>query len=164
MTGQVTYLNKEDIMSTNILKDNLNKFKDKIKEKWADLTDDDVASLTGDVEQLADTLQQRLGYAKEQATATAREFIKDFEDTFKNDDDKNCGSSTMKENADQAVDEIGDIGKNVGKKTVAVAKNIKEDVGKYGKSVAEFIQHKPYQSIAIVVIAGLILGLLLRKN
>ena len=162
MTGQVTYLNEENIMSTNILKDNLNKFKDKVKEEWADLTDNDRASLNGDVEQLADILQKRLGYAKEQAATEAHEFIKGFEDTFKSDDKD--GDSSMMKNVGQAADELSDIGKNVCKKTVEMAKDIKEDVGKYGKSVAEFIKHKPYQSIAIAATAGLVLGLLFRKN
>lgn len=145
-------------MSGNVLKDNLKEFKSKIKEKWSDLTDKDRASLNGDVDQLADILQQRLGYAKEQAAVAAHEFVESFKDTRENDD------SSMKKNAGQAADEISDISKDVYEKTVEVAKHIKEDAGEYGKAMVKFVEHKPYQSIAIATIAGLVFGLLFRKG
>ena len=149
-------------MSANVLKGNLKEFKGKAKEKWGKLTDNDSASLNGDADQLAGILEQRLGYAKEQAATAANEFIKAFKGTSKHygkDDD----SSIMK-NVGQAADEISDISKNVYEKTVKAAKHIKEDAGEYGKAVAEFVEHKPYQSIAIAALAGLVLGLLIRKN
>ncbi len=152
-------------MSANVLKGNLKEFKGKAKEKWGKLTDNDSASLNGDADQLAGILEQRLGYAKEQAATAANEFIKAFKGTSKHygKDDKEGDSSIMK-NVGQAADEISDISKNVYEKTVKVAKHIKEDAGEYGKAVAEFVEHKPYQSIAIAALAGLVLGLLIRKN
>lgn len=119
------------------------------------------ATLNGDVDQLADILQ-RLGYAKEQAATAANEFIKAFKDTGKSDD-KEGDSSAMK-NVDKAADEISDISKDIYEKTVEMAKQIKEDADEYGKAVAKFVEHKPYQSIAIAALAGLALGLLFRKN
>ena len=148
-------------MSINVLKGNLNEFKNKVKEKWGELTDNDSASLNGDVEQLAYILQQRLGYAKEQAAAAAHEFIESFKDTAKNDED--FDSSIMK-NVGQAADEISDMSKSVYDKTVEAAKHIKEDVGEYGKAAAEFVEQKPYQSIAIAAFTGLVLGLIFRKT
>jgi uncharacterized protein YjbJ (UPF0337 family) len=160
--NRVFILNKEHIMSAHVLKGNLKEFKGKAKEKWGKLTDNDSASLNGDVDQLAGILQQRLGYAKEQAATAANEFIKAFKGTCKNDG-KDCDSSMMK-SVGQAADEISDISKDVYEKTIKAAKHIKEDAGEYGKSVAEFIEHKPYQSVAIAALAGLVLGLLFRKN
>ncbi len=149
-------------MSANELKGNLKEFKGKAKEKWGKLTDNDSASLNGDVDQLAGILQERLGYAKAQAATAANEFIKAFKGTSKNDDKE--GDSSMMKSVGQAADEISDISKDVYEKTVKVAKHIKEDAGEYGKSVAEFVEHKPYQSIAIAALAGLVLGLLFRKK
>lgn len=149
-------------MSANILKGNLNEFKNKVKEKWGELTDNDRAALNGDVEQLTDVLQKKLGYAKEQAATAAHEFIEGFKDTGKSDDKE--GDSSIMKSAGQAADEISDISKGVFEKTVKVAKNIKEDAGEYGKAAAEFVEHKPYQSIAIAAISGLVLGLLFRKT
>jgi len=41
--------------------------KGKVKEKWAKLTDDDLTAINGQREQLEGRLQQRYGYAKDQA-------------------------------------------------------------------------------------------------
>lgn len=42
-------------------------FKGKVKEKWGQLTDDDLAKINGNREQLEGLLQQRYGYAKDKA-------------------------------------------------------------------------------------------------
>ena len=39
----------------------------KVKEKWGDLTDDDISAMNGKREQLEGKLQERYGYAKDQA-------------------------------------------------------------------------------------------------
>ena len=39
----------------------------KVKEKWGQLTDDDIAQVNGNREQLEGILQKRYGYAKDQA-------------------------------------------------------------------------------------------------
>ena len=41
--------------------------KGKIKEKWGKLTDDDLTVINGKREQLEGSIQQRYGYAKDQA-------------------------------------------------------------------------------------------------
>ncbi len=46
----------------------------KIKEKWADLTDDDLALIEGKREQLEGKLQQKYGYAKEKAKKEIDDF------------------------------------------------------------------------------------------
>ncbi len=42
-------------------------FSGKVKEKWGKLTDDDLTIINGKREQLEGKLQERYGYAKEQA-------------------------------------------------------------------------------------------------
>jgi uncharacterized protein YjbJ (UPF0337 family) len=46
----------------------------KVKEKWGKLTDDDLTIIAGKRDQLAGLLQQRYGYAKEQAEKALDEF------------------------------------------------------------------------------------------
>jgi uncharacterized protein YjbJ (UPF0337 family) len=41
--------------------------KGQVRQKWAKLTDDDLARLSGKTEELAGVLQQRYGYARAQA-------------------------------------------------------------------------------------------------
>lgn len=55
---------------------NWKQFKGKVKEKWADLTDDDLTAIEGRRDQLAGKLQERYGYAKERAERELDEFAR----------------------------------------------------------------------------------------
>ncbi len=48
----------------------------KVKEKWGKLTDDDLTTIEGKRDQLAGLIQQRYGYAKEQAEKELDEFTR----------------------------------------------------------------------------------------
>jgi uncharacterized protein YjbJ (UPF0337 family) len=54
-------------MNWDQIKGNWKQMQGKIKEKWGKLTDDDLTAIAGMKDQLAGKLQQRYGYAKEQA-------------------------------------------------------------------------------------------------
>ena len=47
----------------------------KVKEKWGKLTDDDLTTIAGKRDQLAGLIQERYGYAKEQAEKELDEFM-----------------------------------------------------------------------------------------
>jgi len=47
----------------------------KVKEKWGKLTDDDLTVVAGKRDQLAGLLQQRYGYAKEEAERELDNFL-----------------------------------------------------------------------------------------
>lgn len=66
-------------MSNDRLKGDWKNLQGKIKEKWGQLTDDDMTVIEGKRDQISGRLQERYGYAKEQAE---RE-LKEFEDTLK---------------------------------------------------------------------------------
>ena len=46
---------------------NWKQFKGKVKEKWGDLTDDDMTVVEGKRDQLVGKIQERYGYAKDEA-------------------------------------------------------------------------------------------------
>lgn len=48
--------------------------KGKVKEQWGKLTDDDLLQLDGHSEKLAGKLQERYGYARDEAERQVREF------------------------------------------------------------------------------------------
>jgi uncharacterized protein YjbJ (UPF0337 family) len=54
-------------MDWNRIEGNWKQFTGKIREKWGDLTDDDLEKVEGHREQLEGMLQQRYGYAKDKA-------------------------------------------------------------------------------------------------
>ncbi len=55
---------------------NWKQFKGSIKERWGKLTDDDLTVVAGKRDKLAGILQERYGYAKEQAEKELDEFTK----------------------------------------------------------------------------------------
>ena len=55
---------------------NWKQFTGNVKEKWGKLTDDDLTTIAGKRDQLAGILQERYGYAKEQAEKELDDFLK----------------------------------------------------------------------------------------
>ncbi|MBY0559519.1 CsbD family protein [Hyphomicrobium sp.] len=53
-------------MNWDRVEGNWKQFSGKAKEKWGQLTDDDIAKINGKREQLEGVLQERYGFAKEQ--------------------------------------------------------------------------------------------------
>lgn len=52
--------------------------KGKVKEKWGDMTDDDLDKIAGRRDQLVGKLQERYGYAKDQAEKEVDSFSQSF--------------------------------------------------------------------------------------
>jgi uncharacterized protein YjbJ (UPF0337 family) len=50
-------------------------FKGKVKEKWGDLTDDDLDVIDGKKDQLVGKLQERYGYERDEAEQEADDFL-----------------------------------------------------------------------------------------
>lgn len=60
-------------MNSDQLKGKWKQLKGKIKQKWADLTDDEIQKAEGDLDLLTGSLQERYGYTKEQARRELKE-------------------------------------------------------------------------------------------
>lgn len=54
-------------MNWDRIEGNWKQFTGKVKEKWGELTDDDIARVDGNRQQLEGILQERYGYAKDKA-------------------------------------------------------------------------------------------------
>ena len=54
-------------MNWDTVKGDWKQFAGKVKEKWGNLTDDDLTKINGQREQLEGKLQERYGHTKEQA-------------------------------------------------------------------------------------------------
>lgn len=54
-------------MNWDRIEGNWKQYSGKVKEKWGDLTDDDIAMMNGRRDQLEGRLQARYGYAKDKA-------------------------------------------------------------------------------------------------
>jgi len=58
-------------MNSDIFEGKWKQLKGSVKKQWGKLTDDDVASMTGQKDQLVGKLQERYGYTKDQAQKEA---------------------------------------------------------------------------------------------
>jgi len=62
-------------MDANILKGKWLQLKGSVREKWGQLTDDDVDKVGGSVDRLVGLIQARYGYAKQRAEAEVDSFL-----------------------------------------------------------------------------------------
>lgn len=61
-------------MNENKIKGQWEQMKGKVKEKWGELTDDDLTAIDGRSDQLAGRIQERYGMAQEEAEREVRAF------------------------------------------------------------------------------------------
>lgn len=69
-------------MNKDIIKGNWKELKGKIRQQWAEITDDDLSKMQGTYEELEGKLQKTYGYQKDQAEREINAFIEeqDLED------------------------------------------------------------------------------------
>ncbi|HEX5470599.1 MAG TPA: CsbD family protein [Lacipirellulaceae bacterium] len=63
-------------MDWDRIEGNWKQFTGKVKSKWGQLTDDDLAKINGNREQLEGILQERYGYAKDKARSEIDQWSK----------------------------------------------------------------------------------------
>jgi len=62
-------------MNKDIIKGNWHILKGKVKQQWADLTDDEVGKMSGSYEELCGVLQKKYGYQKDEAEKEISSFV-----------------------------------------------------------------------------------------
>ncbi len=65
-------------MVSEILKGRWKQLRGAVKERWGELTDDDVDQVRGEWDRLVGKLQETYGYKKEQAEAEISEFLENL--------------------------------------------------------------------------------------
>ncbi|MGV5310451.1 CsbD family protein [Pseudomonas aeruginosa] len=61
-------------MNSDVIKGKWKQLTGKLKERWGDLTDDDLQAADGHAEYLVGKLQERYGWSKERAEQEVRDF------------------------------------------------------------------------------------------
>lgn len=64
-------------MNWDIIQGKWEQLKGGVKEKWGDLTDDDLTQIEGNKDKLAGKLQERYGWAKEDADRQINDYFRD---------------------------------------------------------------------------------------
>jgi uncharacterized protein YjbJ (UPF0337 family) len=63
-------------MNSDIMQGNWTELKGKVQKQWGKLTNDDLDQIEGDRKQLVGRVQQRYGYARDQAEKEVDSFMK----------------------------------------------------------------------------------------
>ncbi|WP_017998093.1 CsbD family protein [Paracoccus sp. N5] len=64
-------------MNWDIVEGKWNQLKGSVKEKWGDLTDDELTEVAGKKDKLAGKLQEKYGWTKEEADNQLNDFFRD---------------------------------------------------------------------------------------
>jgi len=68
-------------MNQNILEGKWKQLRGSIREKWGNLTDDELDQIAGKRDKLAGFLQERYGYTQVEAERQIDDFLEDWDDT-----------------------------------------------------------------------------------
>ena len=122
-----------------------------VKQKWGQLTDDDLQIHGGNIDQLVGRIQQKTGEGRESVEKYLTELT-------------SKGSAGVA----QAAQAVGQFAQQAGEKLKDQYGQISDRVSDSYDMASDVVRHKPAQSIAaafgIGVVAGVIVGLALRSR
>ena len=75
-------------MNEDTLTGQWNQLKGKARQKWGELTDDDLDVIQGQSEQLVGRIQERYGLARDEAERQVRDWLDDTEDIEDTEDEE----------------------------------------------------------------------------
>jgi len=126
-----------------------NKIRGKVKEKWGQLTDDDLAIHGGNVDQLVGRIQQKTGEGREAIETFLRELT-------------SRGSGTVA----QAAETARDFAEQAGSLVQGAGDRMREGYGQVAEVARErldtaesLVRQNPMESVAAAFGVGLMLGL-----
>jgi len=122
---------------------NWNQIKGKVKQKWGQLTDDELSEVEGNFDQLVGLVQQKTGEARKQIERTLSEIS-----------DQAGGTFTQATEADrQYVDQAGE-------KLRGAADQIRERGRESYEEAQQMFRRRPAESVAVAFGTGLVVGLI----
>jgi len=128
-----------------------NKLRGQVKEKWGQLTDDDLQIHGGNVDQLVGKIQQRTGEGRE----AIEKFLTDL---------TSHGASAIS----QSAGAVSNFASNAGDRFRDQYGNLSDQARERLDSAQDLVRHNPAQSVAaafgVGLVAGLIVGLALRSR
>ena len=118
---------------------NWNQFKGKVKQRWGQLTDDELSEVEGNFDQLVGLIQQKTGEARQQIERALNEFS-----------DQAGGAFSQ---ARQYVDQAGETLRGA-------ADQIRERTREGYEEAQQMFRRRPAESVAVAFGTGLVVGLL----
>ena len=120
---------------------NWNQFKGKVKQRWGQLTDDELSEVEGNFDQLVGLVQQKTGEARQHIERVINELSSQAGGTF----------TDVTETARQYVDQAAE-------KLRGASDQIRERGQAYAEDAQAMVRRRPAESVAVAFGAGLIVG------
>jgi uncharacterized protein YjbJ (UPF0337 family) len=137
-------------VNEQVLQGHWNEVRGKLREKWGELTNDDVQSFNGNVDQLIGQIQRKTGESRE----SIERYLASVSDQF---------AGTM-EKARAAVGQYASQARDAMQEQYDYAN---ETMREGYRSAERMVQHHPAESLAtafgVGLVAGLIIGLVARR-
>ena len=134
-----------------ILEGNWNEIKGKLRQKWGQLTDDDLPQLRGDADQIVGIIQRKTG--------EAREAIERYVEQVSGSAASAIGT---------AAGAAGDYAQHAAEAVQDTAKQAADQVRAGYDAAERFVRERPKESLAVCfgvgVITGVVIALLLRTR
>jgi uncharacterized protein YjbJ (UPF0337 family) len=144
------------MVNQSTLQGNWKQIKGKLREKWGNLAEDDVASFNGNVDQLVGKIQQKTGESRQ----AVEKFLEEV----------SAGGTSMAgragEAAQQAASYARDAAGRVGEAAQQAGNYVRDTAGQVRDSMSEgygraeeFVQERPAQSLAFAFGCGVAVGI-----
>jgi uncharacterized protein YjbJ (UPF0337 family) len=132
--------------------------KGKVKQAWGNLTDNELAAVEGNVDQLVGLIERKTGQSREQIEARLEEFSEKLATMA------DQARATIRKGVDQASETMQAATERITDGARQVSDAARQ---KYAEAEA-IVQQRPAESVAIAfgagVITGVVLGLMLRSR
>jgi uncharacterized protein YjbJ (UPF0337 family)/ElaB/YqjD/DUF883 family membrane-anchored ribosome-binding protein len=149
-------------MSVDILKGNWQQIAGKVRQNFADFTNDDVESIKGNYEEFEGKLRKIYGYKKAEAQEAIENFLKSEDWESLKDDAHGLKDSLLrnaqhiKERAERFVNtSMGDL-----KDKMHDAKEVTDAAQ---ENVIQYVKENPVKSLGFALLAGVLAGVLFKK-
>jgi len=134
-----------------------NRIKGKLREKYGQLTDNDLEFMKGKEEELFGRLQTKLGLSREQLVSVINN-LKEATD---------AGAATLNETVEQLKKKATDFTSDVKSAAIDKARELGEQTESMVRSIhqnaRDYVRREPRKAICKALVAGFVVGLMLRR-
>ena len=142
-------------MNQQTLTGNWNEIKGKVRQKWVQLTDNDLPQAQGDVEQLVGIIQRRTGNGRE----SIEEFLQQFSGSAASA--MGTAAETARDYAQYAAEGVQHTSKQAAEGVQHMAKQASDQVCAGYHEAARFVRNRPGESMLVSLGVGLIAGVVI---
>jgi uncharacterized protein YjbJ (UPF0337 family) len=126
-----------------------NKIRGQVKEKWGQLTDDDLAIHGGNVDQLVGRIQQKTGEGRE----AIEKFLGELTSRG------SAGVAQVAETAREYAQQAGSMVQGAGERMRESYGQVAEGARERFDQAQDLVRHNPAESVAVAFGVGLVVGL-----